>query len=372
MYVLKEVKTKKEARDFVNFPLRLYRNCPYFVPPIYMDEKALLKPSHYRHKEAPSAFFLVYEGKKPVGRIQAILSKASNEKTGERRVRFTRFDCIDNQEVAHLLFSAAEKFAKDNGMDTVCGPLGYSDLDREGLLIEGFEELSTYEEQYNYGYYQKLVEAEGYVKEVDWTERKLFAPKVLDERIGLIANKMLERNKLRFVTEKSTKNIVDKYGQAFFDLIESNYSDLYMTVPFSKNEIKELVASFKLLLSPRYIRIIVDEEGKMVAAGLCFPSIGKALQKSGGRLTIPCIIKLLKARKKPEIIDLGLVAVDPKYRSSGVAWAIFYEIMKMLYEGGCAYCETNLNLEDNEDITNNWNRFESVIHKRRRAYIKHL
>ncbi len=368
---LVKVTSKKEARDFVNFPLELYKDCPYFVPPLYGDEMALFKKNHYRHEDSPSAFYLVYRDGKVVGRIQAILSKPSNERRNQKRIRFSRFDCIDDQNVAHMLFEAAEGYARENGMDTVCGPLGYSDMEREGLLIEGFEELSTFEEQYNYPYYQKLIENEGYVKEVEWVEHKLYAPKVLDERIGKIATKMMERNKLRFVTG-STRQLVKRYGQAFFDIIDENYRDLYMTVPFSKGEMAEMIKSFKLIINSKYLRIIVDENDKVVAVGLCFPSIGKALQKSGGRLTLPCLLRLYKSLKKPKILDLGLIALDPKYRGAGVAWAIFYEIMKMLYEGGVAYCETNLNLEDNANIQNNWDRFENVLHKRRRSFVKVL
>ncbi len=371
MYRLKEVKTRKERKDFLDFPLKLYAGNPYFVPPLYGDEKKILK-GDYHLNYCKQAFYLVYDGKRPVGRIQAILSYASNERRKQKRVRFTRFDAIDDIEVARLLFGAVEDFARKEGMDEVCGPLGYSDMDREGLLIEGFEELSTFEEQYNYPYYQKLIEGLGYQKEVDWLEHKLFAPKVLDERIGAIADKMMKRNGLHMAVLKSTSDMIKRYGDAFFELIDETYKDLYMTIAFPEEERKEYIKAFRLLLSPYYIRIIVDKNDRPVAIGLCFPSIGKALQKSGGKLTLPCLIKILKAVKKPEVIDLGLIGILPEYQNSGVAWAIFYEIMKMLHEGGVSHCETNLNLEDNTGILNNWSRFESVLHKRRRAYLKKL
>lgn len=349
MYRLVEVKTKREQKDFLDFPLKLYKGNPYFVPCLYGDEKKILR-GDWHLKYSKQAFYLVYDGKKVVGRIQAILSRLSNEKQNQKRVRFTRFDAIDDREVAKLLFGAVEQFAKDNGMDSVCGPLGYSDMDREGLLIEGL----------------------GYAKEVDWVERKLYAPKELDTRIGRIADAMMKRNGLKMAVCKSTKELVKRYGDAFFDLIDETYKDLYMTVDFPEEERKEYIAAFKLLISPKYVRIIVDKDDKVVAIGLCFPSIGKALQKSGGKLTLPCLIKVMKAVKKPEIIDLGLIGILPKYQNSGVSWAIFYEIMKMLYEGGVAYCETNLNLEDNKGIQNNWGRFENILHKRRRSYLKKI
>ncbi len=372
MYRLIEVKTRKEIRDFINFPLNLYKNNPYFVPPLYGDELKLFRKDDYHKKYNDVAFYLVYEGKRVVGRIQAILSYRSNEIRGLKQVRFTRFDAIDNQEVVHLLIEAITKFAKEKGMNELVGPLGYSDMDREGLLIEGFDELSTFEEQYNFPYYQKLLEKEGFTKDVDWVERKIFAPKEIDEKIGRVTNIMMKRAKLHVVRGLSSRQIISRYGEGFFDLIDKEYGDLYMTVPFSKEEREEMIGTFKMILSSRWIRIIVDENDKVVGAGLCFPSIGKALQKSGGRLTPCALIRLLKSLRKPKILDLGLIAIDKEHRDSGVAWAILLELMKMLKDGQIEYCETNLNLEDNSGIQNNWQRFETILHKRRRSFIKKI
>ena len=372
MYKLIEVRSRKEIRDFIEFPLRLYKGNPYFVPPLYGDEKKLFREDDYHRKDNEVAFYSVYDGKRIVGRVQAILSRTSNERRGQKRVRFTRFDAIDDQEVAHLLLSKVEEFARERGMDEVCGPLGYSDLDREGLLIEGFDQLSTFEEQYNFDYYQRLIEKEGYEKEVDWVERKIFAPKEIDPKIGRIVQRTMERARLHVVRGMSTRKIVDRYGDAFFDLIDDAYKDLYQTVPFSKGEREELIKTFKLVISARWLRIIVDEEDKVVCVGLCFPSIGEALQKSGGRLTPLALLRLLRAVRKPKVLDLALIAIDRKYQNSGVAWAIFHELQLMLKEGNIEHCETNLNLEDNENIQNNWSRFETVLHKRRRAFLKKI
>ncbi len=372
MYQLVEVTTKKQIRDFIQFPLNLYKGNPYFVPPLYADEKKLFSKKDYHLKTNDTCFYLVYDGKNVVGRIQAILSYPSNERRKQNRVRFTRFDSIDNQEVAHLLFEAVKDFALKKGMNELCGPLGYSDLDREGLLIEGFDELSTFEEQYNYPYYQKLIENEGFVKEVDWVERKIFAPKEIDSKIEKVTDIMMKRSKLHVVRGLSSKQIIKRYSAGFFDLIDKEYKDLYMTVAFSKEEREELIKTFNLILSARWIRIIVDENDKVVGVGLCFPSIGKALQKSGGRLTPLTMIKLLHSIRCPKILDLGLIAIDKEHQGSGVAWAILLELMKMLKNGEIEHCETNLNLEDNNGIINNWHRFDTVLHKRRRAFMKKI
>lgn len=372
MIEVREVRSYWNRRAFLNFPLKLYRNNPYFVPPLYIDEKKIFRKDYFYNKTSESVFFLAFKDGKVSGRISGILQKAANEKWNQRRVRFTRFDCIDDVEVAKALFDALENWARDKGMREVVGPLGYSDMEREGLLIEGFDELSTFEEQYNHPYYQKLIEAQGYQKEADWVERKIYAPKEIDPRIERIVPLIMKREKLRLVQCDSTQEILDRYADQFFDLVDETYKDLYGTVPFVEGQREDIVSGFKLLLSPYYMRLIVDSEDRLAAFGICFPSISKAVQKSNGHLTIPTIFRILKAKKNPEIIDLGLIGVTEKYRNSGVSWAILLEIMKMLKSGKVEYCETNLNLEDNLSIQNNWDRFENKLHKRRRAFIKKI
>ena len=372
MIAIRKVQTRKDQKAFLDFPLQLYKGNPYFVPPLYIDEKKIFRSDYYYNKTSESIFFLAEKDGKLVGRISGILQKAANAKWNQKRVRFTRFDAIDDVDVAAALFKAVEDWAKEKGMEEVVGPLGYSDMEREGLLIEGFDELSTFEEQYNYPYYQKLIESQGYQKEVDWVERKIFAPEEIDPRIERIVPVIMKREKLRLLHFDNINQVIDNYADQFFDLVDSTYDDLYGTVPFIPEQRKDLIQGFRLLLSPYYIRLIVDQNDKLAAFGLCFPSISKAVQKSGGHLTLPTLFKILKAKKDPEIIDLGLIGVTEKYRNSGVSWAIFLEIMKMLKSGKVQYCETNLNLEDNKAIQNNWERFHNELHKRRRSFIKKI
>ena len=368
-----EVKTKKQQRDFLDFPLKLYKNNPYFVPPLYLDEKKIFNPKYYYYQTSEAVYFNAYKDGKMVGRISGILQKASNEKWKQKQVRFTRFDAIDDQEIADLLFKQVENWAKSKNMEEVVGPLGFSDFEREGLLIEGFDELSTFEEQYNYQYYQKLIENNGYVKKVDWVERKIYSADENDEkRVERIVNVIMKRDGFKLLHFKNTNELIKKYSDQFFDMVDKTYANLFGTVPFIEDQRKDIIQGFKLLLSPFYIRLIVDKDDQLAAFGLCFPSIGKALQKSGGHLTIPTLIKILKAKKHPEIIDLGLIGVSEKYQKSGVAWGIFLEIMKYLHTGNIKYCETNLNLEDNDSIQNNWSRFKNILHKRRRCFIKKI
>lgn len=372
MLQIKMVKTRKEIKEFIEFPLRLYKNCPYFVPPLYADEKALFKKHTVYDDQAESVFFLAVREGKTVGRIQGILQRVANEKWGQKRVRFTRFDSIDEQEVADALFDAVEKWALEKGMDSVVGPLGYSDLDREGLLIEGFDQLSTFEEQYNYDYYQRLIENRGYVKEVDWVERKLYMPKEVDERIPTLSKKMMEKYGLRFGEAKNTSDFLKKYADGFFEIIDETYKDIYQSVPFTDKMKKQLIESFKLIINVKHVYVILDKDDRIVCFGLCFPSIAKAVQKSGGRFTLGCIIRCLKAIKNPKVLDLALIGVLPEYRRKGIATAMINKLLERLAEGEVEYAETNLNLEDNVSIQNQWKIFDSVLHKRRRSYIKTL
>ena len=372
MLEIKEVVTKKQQKEFLNFPLKLYKNNPYFVPPLYGDEKKIFNKDYLYLDQAEAIYFNAYLDGKIVGRISGIIQKVSNQKRNEKRVRFTRFDSIDNQEVANQLFNAVEDWAKQKGMDTIVGPLGFSDLEREGLLIEGFDQLSTFEEQYNYDYYQKLIENYGFEKEVDWVERKLYLPEKIDERLDRFSTLMMKRYKLKFGTAKNTKDFIKKYADKFFDIIDETYDGIYGSVPFTPATRKLMIQNFNLIIDLNHVAVIVDENDRVVCFGICFPSLAKAVQKSQGHLTPLALIRLLKAIKKPKVLDLGLIGVLPEYAMKGISTAIVNEIMKMLLKGDIEYAETNLNLETNHNVINLWNYFKTVQHKRRRSFVKKI
>lgn len=370
MLRIKEVKTSKDIKEFINFPLRLYKNNPHFVPPLYSDEKKLLK-SGGNTDCAESAFFLAVRNSKTVGRIHAIIQKQYNEIHNCKKLRFNRFDSIDDKEVAHALFSAAENWGKDKGMDEICGPLGFSDLDREGLLIEGFEEDSTFEEQYNFPYYAKLIESYGFTKDADWLEYELRSPKEKNKTLARISKRSMEINRLHVAdTSISKKAYIEKYRDGFFDCLDECYSKLYGTVPITKEAQDELVSQFTLFINKKYLVFICDENERVVGFGLCFPGFGKALKFSKGKLTPKTLIKLLKAIKNPDVIDLGLVAVRPEYQRKAVNAILLQGILDTLEEGKVLKCETNLNLETNTAVQAQWKYFSSRQHKRRRSYIK--
>ena len=370
MVEVREVKTKREQKEFLDFPLRMYKDNPCFVPPLYGDEKKIFRSDYVYYDTCEAVYFNAYRDGVMVGRISGILQKAANEKNNEKRIRFTRFDSIDDQEVADALFAALEKWGKAKGMDTVCGPLGFSDLEREGLLVEGFDQLSTFEEQYNAEYYGRLIENCGYAKEVDWVESKIYYPDDDDNTMEKMADFILKRYNLHIGYAKNTRDFINRYADSFFELLDVAYDGLYGTVPFTDGMKKMLIDNFLLIIKLDYVAVILDENDKVVCLGLCFPAIGEALQKSSGKLTPSALIRLLKAIKKPKVLDLGLVAVDPEYMNRGISTVLFAGFKKMLT--GIDHAETNLNLETNHAIQNQWKRFKAVQHKRRRSYVKTL
>lgn len=372
MVEIVEVKTRKQIKEFIEFPLRLYKDCPYFAPPLYSDEKKLFKKDYVYADTCEWVCYIAVKDGKTVGRINAIEQKASNEIRNEKRVRFTRFDCIDDLEVSSALFAAAEAWGKERGMEEIVGPLGFSDLEREGLLVEGFDKPATFEEWYNYEYYARLVEACGFEKEVDWTESRLYAPEQPDEKLIRVSAMMLERQGLKIAKCRNTKEFLKRYSDKFFALLDSTYADIYGTVPFTDNMKKMMLDNFGLIIDMKNITVIVDENDEVACIGICFPAIGEALRKSGGRLTLPAIFRVLRAIKKPKVMDLGLVGVAPEYAMKGVSSVVTAEVMKKLLYDGIEYCETNLNLETNANIRNQWRRFNEVRHKRRRAYVKKI
>ncbi len=366
-----KVTSKKEQKEFVNFPLRLYKGNKFFVPPLYGDELKIFTDKNIYNKTCESVYFLAKKDGKTVGRIQGILQKQFNEIQNKTQVRFTRFDAIDSNEVASLLFSAVENWAKEKCATEVVGPLGYSDLEREGLLIDGFEELATFEEQYNYPYYQKLIESCGYDKDVDWVEYKIFPEVYKSDTLSLLGDRAMKKYNLHLGGEGLSKRaFIKKYKDGIFNCLDVCYKELYGTVPFTEEMKKQMLEQFLLVLNLKYLFVILDENENVVSFGLGIPAIGEAVQKSGGKLTIPTIIRLLKAVKRPKGVDLALVGILPQYQKTGLNAVIVRKLQEIITSDGIEYMESNLNLEENIAVQGQWKYFKHVNHKRRRAFKK--
>lgn len=368
-----EVKSRKDKKDFVNFPNKLYKNNEYFCPALTFDELNMFSPKkNVSYEDCEAKYFLAKQDGKTVGRIAGIIQKLYNQKTGEKRMRFSRFDCIEDEQVAKALFEAVENYAREKGMDIVHGPLGFNDLDREAMLIDGFDQLSTFEEQYNYPYYQSLVEKCGYVKDVDYVEYKLFKPKGYDERINRLADAVMKKYNLKYGTAKNMDEYIKKYKDGIFKVVDEVYSPLYGTIPFTDKLRDQIISQFRLFLNQKLFMTIVDENDKVVAFGFAIPSITKVIQKTKGKLLHPAILGIFKAVKKPEGVDLALTGVLPEYRTKGVNALIMKFLINTMVDLDVDWCETNLNLEDNSRIQNQWKNLEHINHKRRRCFIKNL
>ena len=337
-----------------------------------MDERKMFHKNYVYNDCCEWVCFNAYKDGVMAGRIQGIVQIASNKKTGKKQVRFTRFDAINDEEVAKKLFEAVENWAIEKGMNEVVGPLSFSDLEREGLLIGGFDQPATFEENYNHPYYQTFIESFGYKKEVDWTGSFLRVPEGYDGELDRLADFVMKRYNLHLGTARNTNEFIKKYGDGIFELIDKSYDLLYGTVPFTEGMKKMMIDNFKMVVDVKNVAVILDENERMICFGLAFPAIADAVRPSGGRLTPLTLIRLLKALKKPTVIDLCLVGVDPEWLNRGVSVVVSAGLMKMLQRPEVQYADTNLNLEENYAIQNQWKRFDEKKVKLYRCYGKKL
>lgn len=373
MIEIREAKTKKDIKKGINFQLKLYKGNKCYVPPIILDEINYLnadKNPVFEH--AKVKHFLAYKDGRLAGRISGFILEDFNKKVNEKRVRFSRFDSINDKAVAKALFKAVEGWAKSEGMTIAHGPLGGNDLDREGLLIEGFDQLNTFATQYSFPYYVDLIEDNGYKKEVDWLEFKIFMPEKINERITKISKLVLKRSKLRIAPMESRNKFIDKYKDGILEVLDAAYAKLYGVVELSDKVREQLVKDFKLLLDPRFICVVLNEKDKVVAFGLAMPALAKAVQKSKGKLFPFGIFRMLYAARRPKDIDLGLIAVRPEYQLTGVNSIVLNEIGSSVIKAGIPSVETNLQLETNSQVQAQFETFKSIQHKRRRCYIKNI
>ena len=369
------VVTKKQQREFVKFPLKLYPKDSLYVPALYGDElKIFTKKSTYSDV-AHHQCFLAYKDGKIVGRIQAIIQHQYNEMHHEKCARFCRIHLINDLEVAKALFDAAEKWAKEQGMDTVRGPLNFSDLEREGLLVWGFDQPCCFEEEYNYDYYEDLITKCGYTTEVEWVEAQIRKPKdpAIAAKIKRISDHVMRINNLHFVDNKCSKSkYINKVKQGFFETLDETYKNIYGVVPWTQKMKDSLEDQFRLLINNEYLPVLVDQNERVVGFAFVIPSIQNAVRKCRGHLTPLGIARILKAVHKPRVIDFALIGVIPEYQSKGVSACFLNLLIEMLSSGKVDYGETLLNLTTNHQVLSQWQYFDRYENKRRRCYIKKI
>ena len=372
---IKEIAGTRELKKFTKFSIDLYEGNEYYVPSLVLDEVGTLdSKANPAFEFCESVYYMAYKDGKPVGRIAGIINHQVNKKSGEKCARFGFVDFIDDEEVSRALFQAVESWAKSKGMTAVNGPLGFTDMDPEGLLVEGFDQVGTMASIYNYPYYVRHIENLGYQKAVDWVEYKIKVPEGVPEKHQRISDIVQRKYNLRIVKFKKTSEVYKgNYGQRIFDLINSAYADLYGYSTLSQRQIDHYVKMYIPVLRLENVTLIVDEKDDLVAVGIAIPSMSKALQKSRGRLFPFGFIHLLKALKgKNDVVDLLLVAVRPDYQSKGVNALLFSDLIPVFIRNGYKYAESNPELEMNEKVQSQWQYFERKQHKRRRAYTKKI
>lgn len=370
MVEIKEVTTLPDLRKFRDYLDELYKGYETFVPDLKSDEMNMLRrDKNAAFEYCDVRYFLVYKDGKIVGRVGALLNKAANERWNTKNMRITRMDFIDDPEVSAALFGVVEKWAKELGMTAVEGPMGFSDLDKEGLLVEGFDIPALSVSINNYPYYQKHYEQNGYGKKVDWLEYHIFPPKKDTEvmkRLDRLSSVVLKRQNLRVYPLKTMKDAKPLIPQ-MFELMNECYADLYGTVPFSKTQAIQYYKRFEPLLDPAYVKFIVDKDDKLVGFGIAAPSLTDALQKNGGRLFPFGFIPVLRAMKNTKILELYLIAVKPQYQSAGLPAVLMHAIAESCNEHGIEYAESGWELEDNERVRALWKMFEFKQVRRRRC-----
>lgn len=371
--IIKKVSSKKELKTFIRFNYELYKGNPYSVPDLYDDMlNTFSSKKNAAFEFCEAEYFLAYKDNKVVGRVAAIINNRANQTWDKKEVRFGWIDFIDDEEVSSALLKAVEDWGKQKGMDTITGPLGFTDMDAEGMLIEGFDQLGTMATIYNYPYYPQHMEKLGFEKDADWVEFKLYVPDQLPEKFVRISEIILQKYKLK-IKKLTRKEIKEKhYGQKLFDLINEAYAPLYGFSKMTQGQIDQYVNTYLPLLDLRMVSIVETEDGELVAAGISMASLSKALQKAKGRILPFGWFYLLKALfiKRPKVLDLLLVGVKPEYQSKGVNALLFYDLVPTFKKMGFVYGESNPELEENKKVQAQWSAFESVQHKRRRAFKK--
>jgi GNAT superfamily N-acetyltransferase len=367
-----EITTLNELKRFIHFPFELYKGNPYWVPTLLFDELNTLrrdKNPAFDHCEA--RYWLAYREERIVGRVAAILNKRHFEKWGQRYLRFGWIDFIDDPKVSEALMSRVETWANETGMTAIHGPLGFSDLDREGMLVEGFTELSTLATIYNHPYYPQHMEKLGYTKDTDWMEYEFSVTPKPNESISRIADISLRRNKLKILELHHKKELLP-YGKRLFGLLEDEYKHLYGTVPLTEKQVESYINQYFGFVTPDFVPIVMDQNDQMVAFGIVMPSLSRALQRSKGQLFPFGFIHLLRALKKNDRADLYLVAVRSDYQGKGVNAILMNKMHGVFNKLGIKKVESNPELETNQNVQGQWKYYEKRQHKRRRVYIKHL
>jgi len=372
MIAISEVQSRRDLRKFILFRYGLYSGNPYWVPPLRLDETNTLRKDRNPAFECCTAsYWLAHDNGRIVGRIGGIINRKYNELWGKRSARFGWLDFVDDGKVSEALLGQVETWAARQGMDELLGPLGFTDMDREGMLVEGFEELGTLATIYNYPYYPLHLEQLGYKKDADWVEYEMIPSQTVPEKIRRLAKLAEERYHLRTLRPKKAKEILP-FAKEIFDLINTTYAHLYGFVPLSERQVDSYIKQYFGFIQPEFVPIVLDQHGRVAAFGITMPSMSKALQKTRGKLFPFGFIALYRAMHQNDRVDLYLTAVRPDMQDKGVNAILMYEMNVLYARRKIVKVESNPELETNAKVRAQWRFYEGRQHKRRRCYLKHL
>lgn len=370
---IRRVESLRELRQFISFPVRLYREETNYVPAPRLDEvRTLRKDKNPAFEFCEAEYWTAWRDGKLVGRIAGIINHRYIEKWGNKWARFGWIDFIDDSEVSEKLLEAVEEWAASKGMSAVHGPLGFTDLDREGMLVDGFGELATLATIYNYPYYPQHLERLGYHKDVDWLQFQIFTPKEIPEKVQRVTEMLAKRSGVHLYEWTDKRVLVEKFGRELFHLIDETYSMLYGTSPLTERQVDTYIKQYLGFVDPRFTKILVDDQERLIGFGISMPSLSKAFYRSRGRLFPTGWYYVLQALKHPQVLDLYLVSVRPDYQSRGVLAIVMNALQRSALEAGVEYAETNLELEDNVKVQSIWKDYPKRQHKRNRVYKKEL
>ena len=373
--VIKEVTSNRDLRRFVQFGIDLYKGNEYYCPPIVFDEINTFKPSGNPALEVCDfVIYMAYRNDEIVGRIVGIVNHRANEAWGNKKCRFGWFDFVDDYEVFKALLDAVAEWGRSKGMSCLNGPVGFTDFDRQGLLIEGFDHSAPMASLYTHPYYVAHYERYGLRKEADWIEYQIHPPKEAPERMRRVAKLVSERYKLHTVKVKSVRDLKKRYGYSYFDVLDSAYQKLYNYQPMTEKQKQYYCKMYFPILNFDFVTMVANEKDEIVAVGLGMPSLSKALRKCRGRL-FPFgwyhLLKALKAKKMTDF-DLLLIGVRPDYQDKGINALLFDEMTPYFTKYGIERVETTSILENNHKSLAGFADFDHIQHKRRRAFVKEL
>lgn len=371
---IKEVTSRKELKEFVKFNIDLYKDSPYAVPDLISDEiETLDKTKNPAFEVCDAVYYLAYRDGEIAGRIAGIVNRPSNEIWKEKKARFGFVDFIDDAEVSEALFGAVEKWAKKQGLEALHGPLGFTDMDNEGMLVDGFDQLGTMASLYNYSYYPEHMERLGFVKDQDWHEFKIYIPDSIPEKHQRITEIVKKKYGLKVLKFKKVKEVMP-YAQRIFETLNAAFAPLYGFAPLTQKQIDYYVKKYIPMLRYEMVTVIIrEEDDAVIGFGISLPNMSEALQKARGRMFPFGWYHLLKTlRSKPKVVDLYLTGVLPEYQNKGVNAILFNDLIPIYQRLGVVYAESNPELETNTAVQAQWDYFKREHHKTRRAFIKQL